>query len=359
MQQQNLQLQKQLQQQAEDLRSLSVLEQMQTADSDYQLLLTPMFSAMTKITDNLFLTGVGGMTRENFRKNHIDFVVNITTEAPFWEDIESMRLPLEDDVETNIMPYMDTAVDRINEAITQRDAHVLVHCVAGVSRSATIVIAYLMKYKHMDLHAAFNYCYNLRPVIRPNNGFMQQLINYEQQLFARNSVQMVDADVDGTIIRVPRFFIDEHPRLVLLEVMRVQEQQRSLSKSTSSKTVVSSHRPAPSAAAAIQQPLDISSPSAVSSVLTTASGSSALSHVGPMKPTSRLTATSAKIAHTATQTTGASQTNGTGGGHKQAAGHRASRAKSTNAKTSKSHLKVVKGLPGAQAPPEDARNRRQ
>ena len=152
---------------------------------DYQLLLTPLFAAMTKITDHLFLTGVGGMTRENFRKNHIDFVVNITTEAPFWEDIESMRLPLEDDVQANILPYLDMAVDRIDEAISKRSAHVLVHCVAGVSRSATIVIAYLMKIRRMDLKSAFNYCYNLRPVIRPNNGFMVQLINYEYQLFQK------------------------------------------------------------------------------------------------------------------------------------------------------------------------------
>lgn len=177
---------------------------------------------MTKITDNLFLTGVGGMTRENFRKNHIDFVVNITTEAPFWEDVESMRLPLEDDTSSNILPYLDTAVDRINESISKRNAHVLVHCVAGVSRSSTVVIAYLMKYRKMELRQAFNYCYNLRPVIRPNNGFMLQLMNYEQSLFNKQSVRMVDVDVDGTIIMVPHFFVEEHPRLVLLEVLRVR-----------------------------------------------------------------------------------------------------------------------------------------
>lgn len=168
------------------------------------------------------------MTKENFRKHHIDFVVNITTEAPFWEDVECMRLPLEDDAATNILSYLDMAVDRINETISSRNAHVLVHCVAGVSRSATVVIAYLMKYRRMDLHSAFNYCYNLRPVIRPNNGFLLQLINYENQLFGKTSVRMVEADVDGTLITVPNFFIKEHPRLVLLEVMRVKEQQRSM-----------------------------------------------------------------------------------------------------------------------------------
>lgn len=200
-----------------------------TPSSDYALLLTPMFAAMTKITSHLFLTGVGGMTRENFRKNHIDFVVNITTEAPFWEDVESMRLPLEDDTSTNILPYMDTAVDRINEVITKKNGHVLVHCIAGVSRSATVVIGYLMKYKRMDLRTSFNYCFKLRPVIRPNNGFMIQLINYESHLFGKNSVYMIEADVDGTIVNVPHFFVEEHPRLVLLEVMRVKDRQQRVS----------------------------------------------------------------------------------------------------------------------------------
>lgn len=238
-------------QKSEKRREKSSSKQSDQIDADYQLLLTPLFSAMTRITSHLFLTGVGGMTRENFRKNHIDFVVNITTEAPFWEEIESMRLPLEDDTSTNILAYLDTAVDRINEAIVKRDAHVLVHCVAGVSRSATIVIAYLMKHRRMNLREAFNYCYNLRPVIRPNNGFMLQLINYELQIFNKTSVQMVDVEVDETRIKVPQFFVSEHPRLVLLEVMRAREMQSSSSSGSSARAASGSNNNNPSNASSI------------------------------------------------------------------------------------------------------------
>lgn len=195
-------------------------------NEDYGLLLTPTFAAMTPITDHLFLTGVGGLTRENFRRNHIDFVLNITTEAPIWEDIESMRFPIDDESTANILAHVDAATDRIQDVITRRNGHVLVHCMAGVSRSAAIVIAYLMKYKRMDLRSAFNHCYQLRPIIRPNNGFMAQLILYEQQLFGKTSVRMIEADVDGTLIVVPNFFIEQHPNLVILEVMRVREQQK-------------------------------------------------------------------------------------------------------------------------------------
>lgn len=202
-------------------------------NEDYKLLLTPMFAAMTRITDNLFLTGVGGITRANLSRNHIDFVVNITTDAPFYANIESMRLPLEDDDAADMLAHLDSTCDTIHKQITQHNAHVLVHCFAGVSRSATIVIAYLMKYKRMDLRSAFNYCFNLRPVIRPNNGFMVQLIKFEERLFGRTSVHMIDAEVNGVRVNLPHFLLEEHPQLVVLEVMRMRD-NTSLGSSTSS-----------------------------------------------------------------------------------------------------------------------------
>ena len=48
---------------------------------------------------------------------------------------------------------------------------VLVHCFAGVSRSATCVIAYLMQEKEMSFEQAFSYASKRRPVIFPNMGF--------------------------------------------------------------------------------------------------------------------------------------------------------------------------------------------
>lgn len=197
----------------------------QDLPADFQLLLTPAFATMSKITDHLFLTGVGGMTKENFRKNHIDYVVNTTTEAPFWDDIDSLRVAVEDDSNANIYPYFDPVADRIQDVVS-RNGHVLVHCLAGVSRSASIVIAWLMKYKRMDLKSAFNHCYIQRPVIRPNNGFLNQLMAYEKHLFNTNSIQMIEVDVDGTQIIVPHFFLEEHPKLVMLEVLRAKAATR-------------------------------------------------------------------------------------------------------------------------------------
>ena len=49
---------------------------------------------------------------------------------------------------------------------------VLVHCAAGVSRSATIVLSYLMKRNLMSRDKAYEYLKSKRNVIHPNSNFM-------------------------------------------------------------------------------------------------------------------------------------------------------------------------------------------
>lgn len=57
---------------------------------------------------------------------------------------------------------------------------VLVHCHAGVSRSATVTVAYIMKQQGLCLGDAYKFVKELRPVISPNLNFMGQLLKYER-----------------------------------------------------------------------------------------------------------------------------------------------------------------------------------
>ncbi|KAG1730817.1 uncharacterized protein EDB91DRAFT_1059141 [Suillus paluster] len=53
---------------------------------------------------------------------------------------------------------------------------VLVHCGAGISRSATIVAAYLMYSLQLDPASAVDMIRKVRPIVEPNEGFMEQLM---------------------------------------------------------------------------------------------------------------------------------------------------------------------------------------
>lgn len=70
----------------------------------------------------------------------------------------------------------------ISEEAHQCGRGVLVHCQAGVSRSATIVIAYLMKHTLMTMTDAYKYVRGRRPVVSPNLNFMGQLLEFERDL---------------------------------------------------------------------------------------------------------------------------------------------------------------------------------
>lgn len=80
-----------------------------------------------------------------------------------------------------IIDIFDECCEYIHSAVISGGC-VLVHCNAGVSRSVSIVIAYLMKHYGMSFDEAFNFVKSKRSFIRPNVGFVEQLKTYEAKL---------------------------------------------------------------------------------------------------------------------------------------------------------------------------------
>ena len=76
----------------------------------------------------------------------------------------------------------------------------LVHCVAGVSRSPTIAIAYIMKCLPMSLVEAYQLVKARRPIISPNLNFMGQLLEWERCL----QPQGLAAPADPTVAAAAR-----------------------------------------------------------------------------------------------------------------------------------------------------------
>lgn len=72
----------------------------------------------------------------------------------------------------------------------KNQCNVMVHCHAGVSRSATITIAYIMQQMNLSMIDAYMYVKNKRPIISPNLNFMGQLVEYEKSLNNVHSQQL-------------------------------------------------------------------------------------------------------------------------------------------------------------------------
>lgn len=66
----------------------------------------------------------------------------------------------------------------------------LVHCVMGRSRSATLFLAYLMIYENMVVVDAIEHVKRRRQII-PNWGFLKQLRELDQQLLGERGGQLL------------------------------------------------------------------------------------------------------------------------------------------------------------------------
>lgn len=100
------------------------------------------------------------------------------TEITYDNKINHFRILIGDNPSENIKCFFESSIKFISENI--KKANVLVHCKAGVSRSATIVAAYLMKTRQLNYHEAINLLKSKRKLVDPNRGFMRQLRLYDR-----------------------------------------------------------------------------------------------------------------------------------------------------------------------------------
>lgn len=96
--------------------------------------------------------------------------------------IEYKGLKLEDVAHTDMMVQFEPAAHFIDCALEQ-NGKVLVHCLMGMSRSATLAIGFLMLRRGMTVEQALTQVREHRGV-RPNNGFLHQLIQLDNKIRA-------------------------------------------------------------------------------------------------------------------------------------------------------------------------------
>lgn len=136
----------------------------------------------------LYLGAVSAAQDKKFITKHkIKRIVSIGADPKIQHDgVVYHRFRIKDSIDSDITQLFDD-VNRVLEEGRERKECVLVHCKAGISRSPTLVIAYLMKYLDTSLKDALHQVLAARPSASPNGRFMKELINYELALGRESS----------------------------------------------------------------------------------------------------------------------------------------------------------------------------
>jgi protein-tyrosine phosphatase len=131
------------------------------------------------IKDRLYLAGQDvANSLEQLKIYKITHILNLTSniENLFEPKIKYKRIKMYDTLDQDIVVYLDESFDFIDECLNIPNGRILVHCNAGVSRSASIIIAYLIYKNHFDSYtSAYENVKKCRPIIQPNPNFIQQL----------------------------------------------------------------------------------------------------------------------------------------------------------------------------------------
>jgi predicted protein tyrosine phosphatase len=106
-----------------------------------------------------------------------DYEENVKKRLGGGGDAATMHVPVKDSDKEDIARHFPQTREFIAQHISA--GPVLVHCNAGMSRSATIACDYMMHanpFLGLSVERALLYLQAARPIIRPNGGFVRQLI---------------------------------------------------------------------------------------------------------------------------------------------------------------------------------------
>ena len=141
-----------------------------------------------KILDHLYLGDKDSYV--NIDKFNIKGILNVSDVEPSiylnQPEIVYEQFKIDDTTTASQILYenLDKYVNYIHEFVRNGN-NFLVHCYDGISRSASIVIAYVMKFKNLDLPGAKEYVTKRRFIVNPNIGFIETLERYNEYLIIK------------------------------------------------------------------------------------------------------------------------------------------------------------------------------
>jgi predicted protein tyrosine phosphatase len=132
------------------------------------------------------------LNMEWLQTNNINVVMNCTKDLPFADDTDlvgrrTYRIPIDDSLRDVDINYLTTASEEVSLTLLREyksGSRILVHCAAGMQRSAASVAIFLMTYYKCPAEKAVRHIRSIRPIaFRPGINFLPSIQEYERRLF--------------------------------------------------------------------------------------------------------------------------------------------------------------------------------
>jgi len=120
---------------------------------------------LSEVVPGLFISSISCMSDDILEEQNIKNTISVTKNPPKVNNdkINRMYILINDTHGENIDEYFDKAYDFIEKSLDKNEK-VLVHCKIGMSRSATIIISYLMKKYNMTVDESLKYLKEKRSI---------------------------------------------------------------------------------------------------------------------------------------------------------------------------------------------------
>uniref|UniRef100_A0A182N1M7 protein-serine/threonine phosphatase n=1 Tax=Anopheles dirus TaxID=7168 RepID=A0A182N1M7_9DIPT len=187
----------------EELLDMDLGEYKPFIDAEMLVILGQM-DAPTEIFDHVYLGSEWNASNlEELQRNGVQHILNVTREIDnfFPGRFHYCNVRVYDDEKTDLLRHWDNTFKFISRA-KMEGSKVLVHCKMGISRSASVVIAYAMKANGWDFEQALRHVKKKRGCIKPNKNFLMQLETYQGMLDAMKNKEKLQRSKSETNLKL-------------------------------------------------------------------------------------------------------------------------------------------------------------
>ena len=166
-------------------QQLQIPEQVEQWARENNVFISSEFEAASPVIKGVFIGGANAATNRHLLKSYgVTHVLTVAKDITpkYVNDFKYMVILADDIQKASLKEHFNDTTNFIKEAL-ESNGGCIVHCMAGVSRSATIMTAFIMQHQQIRLRHAFRFLGKCRPQVNPNQTFRSELQQFDKELF--------------------------------------------------------------------------------------------------------------------------------------------------------------------------------